>query len=671
MELQRAARAAGLALSHTDAFGRRCSVPVATLHAALAALDTGDPNPQTRFAPPVVASFEPAPICIPLRNEVIDAGELEWELKGEGESRAGRTPVANAFELPALAPGYYRLRLRAGKRRTETLLVRAPARAWLPEGSRREWGLAVQLYELVGPHSIGIGDFGDLAGLAAAAGRMGAATLGINPLHALFLAAPERASPYSPSSRLALNPLYLDIHCLPGFTEAARAQLASPRYAALTEGALIDYPALAREKLALARTAFAGFRAAGGDAAFVRYRCEANRSLTAWARYETLAGEHGADWRKWPAALHDPESAAVADFAAGHDGEIAFYLWLQWQSEVQMGAAARAAREAGMTIGLYRDLALGADPAGAEVWAGQGDFVAGLAIGAPPDQLNPRGQNWGFPPLHPARLLERGLTPFIEIIRANMRHAGALRIDHVLGLNRLFVIPEGAAADAGVYLHYPLEALLAVIVLESRHARCMVIGEDLGTVPRGLRPKLARRGILSQRLLYFERDRAGRPRAPEDYPPLALVSFGTHDLAPLAAWWHGDDLARMDRLKLWPNEALRAAAIAVRPTDRAALREALVQAQLPGAEAEVPAAAVYRWLARTPSRLLAIQPEDAFDIVAPVNVPGTVTQEPNWRRRRLPPWREWADDPRFTAVCDAVRAGRGAVAEPAGDDPAQ
>lgn len=666
---------------YTDGLYRRRRVPAATLRAVLEALDTceDEHGADVRFAPPVAASFEPATIRIQLRRGVIGAHGLEWRLAGEGREMSGRIPAeeferrghAPALVLPALEPGYYRLVFAASGRSSETLLVRAPARAWLPEGSHRDWGLAVQLYELVGPHSVGIGDFGDLAGLAEAAGNMGAAVLGINPLHALFLSAPERASPYSPNSRLALNPLYLDIRRLPGFKDTMRERTAASHDAPLNEGALIDYPALAREKLALARAAYGGYRDAGGDAAFTRYRREADRSLAAWARYEAIAAGHGADWRAWPTALCNPASAAVARFAAAHAEEIAFYLWLQWQSEVQLGAAARAARAAGMRIGLYRDLALGADPAGAEAWAGQGDFVAGLAIGAPSDRLNPRGQNWGFPPLHPARLLNHGLTHFVEVIRANMRCAGALRIDHVLGLNRLFIIPSGADADAGVYLRYPLQAMLAVIALESQRARCMVIGEDLGTVPRGLRPKLARRGILSQRLLYFEHDAAGGPRAPEDYPALALAAVGTHDLAPLTGWWHGDDLARMDRLKLWPNEALRAAMFAARPATRAALRKAFVQAELPGAEAEVPTAAVYRWLARTPSRLLTIQPEDAFGLSEPVNVPGTAAQEPNWRRRRLPPWPEWTGDPRFEAVCEAVRVERGAAGKPASDVPAQ
>lgn len=682
--LERLAEAAGLFTSYTEIDGTRRQVPPASLrallhglgHAAddadaeatLAALERGR---AARLVPPATASFEPAPPRLALNPHALRGATVEWTVLGGERALRGacaaaalaRYGEALILELPALAPGYYRVRLEAGGEASETHLVRAPAMAWRPEESARGYGISLQLYEQIGAQSIGIGDFTDLAGLGEAAGAMGAAMLGVNPLHALFLSAPAHRSPYSPSSRLAINPLYLDVRRLPGVSDAMRERLASPaaaaRIAALNAQPLIDYPAAARIKLALAREAHANFRAAGGAPGFERYASEAAPGVKAWARFETIAAAHGSNAREWPPELQDPSSAACARFVAAHAAEHDFHLWLQWQAESQLDAAAGRGRAAGLALGLYQDLALGADPCGAEVWAGRDDFATALAVGAPPDPLNPRGQNWGFPPFHPRRLLERGLAPFIELVRANMRHAGVLRIDHVLGLNRLFVIPPGASAADGAYLRYPLDLMLAVITLESQRARCMVIGEDLGTVPEGLRERLAERGILSLRLLYFEHTGTGQPRPPEDYPREALAMVGTHDVVPLPGWWRGEDLARTDRLGLWPTAAARGAAEAARPAERAAFAEGFQRAGLPEAGAEPPAAAAYRWLARTPSRLVSIQPEDALDIGEPVNVPGTLDEEPNWRRRRFPPWPEWVGDPRFVAAVRAVQAERG------------
>ncbi|MDE2023485.1 MAG: malto-oligosyltrehalose synthase [Gammaproteobacteria bacterium] len=682
--LEELAAAVGLATAYTDIAGTRHEATPVTLKALLEGLGyavdgSGAADALVALeaeyarepAPAVAASFEPAPPRLALNPAALAGSRLEWRLTGEAREAAGACAIADLEDrgtervlmLPPLAPGYYRVSVRAGVNTSETLLIRAPARAWWPETPLRGYGFAIQLYEQLGPASIGLGDFGDLAGLGEAAGAMGATILGLNPLHAPFLAAPGQASPYSPSSRLALNPLYLDVRSLPGLNAPLRERLASPafaaRIAALNAQPRIDYPAVTKLKLRIAREAFANFRAAGGDPAFAAFCGQPSAGIAAWARHETVAAEFGADFRHWPAALRAPESSALERFIAERREVCDFFLWLQWQAAEQLAAAAGRARAGGLGLGFYRDLALGADPAGAEVWAGGKDFAMGLAVGAPPDPLNPRGQNWGFPPLHPRRLCVRRLTPFIELLRANMRHAGALRLDHVLGLNRLFVIPPGVEPVEGTYLRYPLEPLLAAIVLESQRAHCLVIGEDLGTVPEGLRNQLAARGILSLRLLYFERGETGQPRAPEDYPREALTMAGTHDLPPLAGWWAGADLARTDRLGLWPSTEAREAAHAARPGERAVLRECLRRAGLPGAEAEPPAAAVYRWLARTPSRLLAIQPEDALGIADPVNVPGTTDEEPNWCRRRLPPWPQWLSDPRFIEVLRGVQQERG------------
>lgn len=681
--LRELAQSAGLATRHCEIGGALREVPPATLRAVLEALGVLRPGQapaealaafverQARsLAPPVAASFEPDPPRLPLARGFAAGEGLDWSLQGEGRRESGgcadvdRGPQGPVLRLPDLEPGYYVVSLHSGGVAAEALLIRAPARAWCAPEPERAYGFSLQLYEQLGPDSVGVGDLGDLGALGEAAGRMGAAVLGVNPLHALSLTAPGRASPYSPSSRLALNPLYLDLNRLPGSVAPTPAEepAVRARVAALNAGDRIDYAATAREKLARARAAWARFRAGGSDPAFARFLEHAPRGVAAWAEFETIAAEHGPDCFAWPAALRSRDAEAVRDFLAGREERYHFHLWLQWQADLQLGRAAEQARSGGLAIGLYHDLALGADPAGAEIWADREGFVAGVSVGAPPDPLNPRGQNWGFPPPHPRRLLERRLEPFIELVRSNMRHAGALRIDHVLGLNRLFVVPQGAAPADGAYLAYPLDALLAVVVLESRRAHCMVVGEDLGTVPAGLRERLAERGVLSLRLLYFERGRTGQPLPPEEYPRDALASIGTHDVAPFAGYWRGDDLTRTDRLGLWPSEEARAAAHAARPDEVAMLREAFSRAQLAEAGAEPPTVAAYRWLARTPCRLLAVQPEDALEISAPVNVPGTLDEEPNWCRRRLPPWPEWLADPRLLAVVRAIQEERGGPA---------
>jgi (1->4)-alpha-D-glucan 1-alpha-D-glucosylmutase len=689
--LEALAQARGLALNYTATDGTTHAVPEESLRAILEALgcDTAEParalaelevERAGELASPVVASFEPAAPVVPLNVQAFGSDRLAWTLEGEDCRLEGRCTLdelewrddESCLALPDLVPGYYRVTITGGEQCTQTRLIHAPARAWAPATPERGYGLSVQLYEQTGAKSLGIGDFSDLAGLGEAAGRMGASTLGLNPLHALFLSAPERASPYSPNSRFALNPLYLDVRRLPGMTEALRERMAGTAFAAhakaLNAQPLIDYVAVAETKLAIAREAFENFRTLEDARAFASFCQSASSRIRDWADYESIAAVHGANAGAWPAPLREREAEALARFGAEHAEEKDFYLWLQWQSAVQLEVATERAERAGLTMGFYQDLALGADPIGAEIWAGGADYVRGVSVGAPPDTLNPGGQNWGFPPLDPRRLIEQGLVPFIELIRENMRHAGVLRIDHVLGLNRLFVIPAQAGASEGAYLRYPLELMLAAIVLESHHSQCLVIGEDLGTVPDGLRERLAERGILSLRLLYFEHGETGQPRTPEAYPREALAAVGTHDLAPLAGWWHEDDIERNDRHGFWPTPEAGEAARAARAADRTALTEAFLRAGWDDAGGDPPAAGAYRWLARAPSRLLTIQPEDALDISAPVNVPGTTTAEPNWRRRRLPPWPEWLADPRLLAVIRVVQAERGERAR-RGDSP--
>ena len=528
-----------------------------------------------------------------------------------------------------------------------------PLRAYLPaalDSGPGIWGIAIQLYALRGARDWGIGDFGALADFAARAAAAGAGAVGLNPLHALHLDEPERASPYSPSSRRFLNPLYIDVETLPDFDESAPAQhlVSSPAFQAelarLRAADLVDYRGVAACKLralALLHVSFAERHANGATErgrAFLAFRESEGAALRRFAIFQALREERGRAepaqraWRNWPAELRDPASSAVAAFAAEHARRIDFFEYLQWVAQEQLAACAKAA--AAMPVGLYRDLAVSVDPDSGEAWGEQEAIVSGFSIGAPPDSWNTRGQDWGLAPLNPLALRRLGFRPFAALLRANMLHAGALRIDHVLGLWRTFWIRHGEAPSEGAYVRYPFDEMVAVLAAESQHARCIAIGEDLGTIPPGLREALARAGVLSYRLLYFERE-GNIPRRPGHYPRQALVAIGTHDLPPLAAYWRGDDLTIRAELGFFPEPGQLAAERNGRAADRAALAAALRAEGLlgEGVPEAPPIAAAYRYLARAPSRILMVQIEDALGLTGQINVPGTPDAPPNWRRR--------------------------------------
>lgn len=527
-----------------------------------------------------------------------------------------------------------------------------PSRAWLPpvlERRGRRWGIAVQLYALRSAHNWGIGDFTDLAALLRGAAVLGAAAIGINPLHALFPGRPDHASPYSPSSRHFFNPLYLDVEAIEDFAacDEARARVAGrifqAKLRAARKAAHVDYAAVAALKWPVLRMLYRSFRnrclAPRGHPraeAFRTFQREQGQALRRFAIFHALAETQGRDdWRSWPEPLQDPASKAVTAFAKEHNEAVEFHEYLQWQAALQLEIIDAAARDARMSIGLYADLAVGANPAGAEVWSAQRAFVRGVSLGAPPDPLNLSGQDWGLPPPDPITLADSDGQMMADLLDANMCHTGALRIDHILGLMRLYWIPAGAPPGEGAYVRYPWRTLLDVVARESRRHRCLVVGEDLGTVPAGLRSAMRRAGILSYRLLCFE-ERDGRFPAARDYPAPALVAFGTHDLPPLPMWWAGEDIALRERLGLWPNRRRRDEEVRQRKQARHALFEVLRQENLidgyrtPKA---APVEAAYTYLARTRCKLLMVSFEDVLDQHVQVNVPGTTDEHPNWRAR--------------------------------------
>ncbi len=526
------------------------------------------------------------------------------------------------------------------------LLTIAPARCFLPaelaHGARR-FGVAAHLYTLRRKGDQGIGDFTTLGAFAERAGAIGGAILGINPLHALFACERDRASPYHPSDRRFLDPIYLDVTALGPFGEAAgaRALLAehANEMAALSAAPLVDYGRVWALKRKVLEAAFAAFehlepaRAPRRDVA--RFVAAGGESLRRFACFEAIAETRRGSWQDWPGELSGPHASGVARFAEREARRVGFHLFLQFLGDAQLARAAERGRDGGLSLGLYRDLAVGAAADGAEAWASEGALVRGAAIGAPPDRFAPDGQNWHLAPPDP--LKPAAQSSFAGLLAANMRHAGALRIDHVMGLARLFWIPAGTGAKDGTYVSYPLDDLLGHLALESTRARSLVVGEDLGTVPEGLRARLNENAVLGCRVLWFERDGAGF-RGPRDYPVQAVASVSTHDLPTLAGWWLGLDGQERVALGISSEDGS-----ALRAAEKRALVEALAREGLLGGPVDLEAeptpallAAIHAYLARTPSMLALVQADDLAGATMAVNLPGTDRERPNWRRKLAP-----------------------------------
>ncbi|MBI4183726.1 MAG: 4-alpha-glucanotransferase [Proteobacteria bacterium] len=716
-DLDRLAHLAGIEPFYWDIFGTRHETSEAARRAILAAMgfDVGsapalaeslreyETRPWRRLVEPVTAlrlgrGGEPPAVTVALPADGRPE-RLRWSLaredgeRIEGEERTdalapvedrevdGRRVVRLRLPLArdGIVPGYHRLTVEAGKAGASAALIAAPARAFLPEfivrGERR-WGVACHLYQLRSAGDWGVGDFADLGALAETVAGRGADFVGLNPLHALFPGKPEHASPYSPSSRLFLNPLYVDMAGVPEFAAdpEARRLAGSAEFerslAAARASPHVDYTAAARRKRAVLERLFAAFETGAPPArrnAFEVFLGAGGEPLRRFALFEALSERHlERPWHQWPEPLRRPDSPAAAAFADAERPRLRFHLYLQWLADTQLAEAAARARAAGMAVGLYRDLAVGASPDGFDTWADGGSLALGARFGAPPDAFNPSGQDWGLPPLNPVALRERAFAPFARVLAANMRHAGALRIDHVMALVRLYWIPPGAKAAEGAYLRYPLDDLLAVVALESHRNRCLVIGEDLGTVPEGFRERMAEEGLLSYRLFIFEREPDGRFKRAGAYPARAVAAATTHDLPTVAGYWRGADIAVKRRLG---RREEGAEADRARERDRlvAVLAEAgLIGADFPRAP-EIPeeamtrlVLALHRFLAASPAALLLVNLDDLLVEEAQLNVPGTVEEYPNWRRRLAVAIERLGGDPRLAATAAALAAaGRG------------
>ncbi|WP_328538724.1 4-alpha-glucanotransferase [Streptomyces sp. NBC_00344] len=651
MSLARLAALHGVATSYSPSDDVTVPVSDTTVIAVLAAMDVDASTPEAvsealarqeaaeaeRLLPPtVVATADSAPPQAV--RDLPDGTVLRIETEGDGAVvRVGPGDESDRAwqQLPL---GVHRLRAEAPDGRTaRAVLVVSPGR--VPQPPRRTHGFLVQLYSLLSTRSWGMGDLGDLAELAAWSGRVyGTGFVQVNPLHAAVHGTPSDPSPYRPSSRRFPDPVHLRIEAVPEYAYVADhshpGRAAVLRDAVLRKDALIDRDAvwaLKKEALELVARIPLG---PGRRAAYADFLAQQGQALDDHATWCALAEAHGPDWHTWPAGLRDPRSPETARARVELQQRVDFHMWLAWLTDTQLADAQRTALEAGMDIGLVHDLAVGVHPGGADAWAQQDAFASGMSVGAPPDAFNARGQDWGLPPWRPDVLAASGYAPFRGLLRGILRNAGALRIDHVMGLFRLWWVPEGSDPTEGTYVRYDADAMLAVLALEAHRAGAPVIGEDLGTVESGVRDTLSSSGVLGTSVLWFERDwsATGRPLPPERWREQCVATATTHDLPSTAARLTGEHVELRYRLGLLTRPLGQEQA-----EDRAEVAEwlgclsrlGLLPEGLGSEEGEV--RAVYRFLLRTPALMTGIWLPDAVGDRRPQNLPGTWDQYPNWR----------------------------------------
>ena len=562
------------------------------------------------------------------------------------------------IKLPQLACGYYTLSAETGGKSCFVRLIVAPESVYQPKllanGGRMN-GLTMHLYSLRSERNWGIGDFTDLLNLMKYAAEKKLDFVGINPLHALFTSKPAFASPYSPSSREWLNPIYLDVEKVGAFTynEQLKNWLAQPkirqRIAALRITETVTYTAVwacKRDALHMAFNAFEQDTCEAAEnerAAFEVFVLEKGKALQGFGLFEALdqyysrPGQVG--WQSWPSEFHQPDGEAVEKFARSHEREIRFYMWLQWLCAEQLREVNQAAVEYGVKLGIYGDLAVGVARGSADTWLNRQDYCMDLSVGAPPDPLGPTGQNWDLPPLNPLMLKHTGYEKFAHLLRENMRLYGVLRIDHVMALCRLWWVLNGKTADFGAYVHYDAEVMFAILALESRRNRCVIIGEDLGTVPDEARHLLNRYQVFSYKVMYFSKGWNGF-QLPEEYPEQAITVISTHDVAPLAGYWTGKDLDTMFKLGTLPDAAAFQTALDEREHDKADLLDKLKETGCLGADVQMPAkadetllAALHKYGALSRSKLYAVQLENLLGVIDNLNVPGVTEGYPNWAQK--------------------------------------
>jgi 4-alpha-glucanotransferase len=663
------ARRAGLDSDWTDAAGRPQRVALEALVRILGALgfpcSTTAEGRESRDRllarecsarpPPLVTAASGRVFRMPLAGIVGDvAAELVQE-DGVCRSLTLRRQGTSLVGPGIAAPGYHRLRFAD----REVQLAVAPRRCLSiadVAGGRRRWGLAVQLYSLAREGDGGIGDTTALRGLLSSAARHGADAVALSPVHSLFAANGRHISPYAPSNRLFLNPLYADpSDALPGVCLLRRPDLERME--------LIDWPTAARAKYAAIRETFDRLKD-NPPSALAEFIAQGGARLREHALFEAVHAHWmdparcQADWRRWPQEWRGPATPAVAAFAAASPREVLYHQFLQWLATVSFTRAQASAHAAGMSIGLIADLAIGVDPAGSHAWTRPTDLLTGLSVGAPPDIYIPSGQDWGLVAISPMALVDAGFEPFIATVRAALRHAGGLRIDHAMGLLHLWLVPHGALAAEGAYLNYPLDDMLRLLALESHRHHAVVVGEDLGTVPPEFRARLREAGVAGMDVLWFQRD-GERFQRPAQWRPDAMAMTTTHDLPTVAGWWSGSDIAERARLGIVGGEDASARSASRAMLWRAFVEEGVASADpLKTGDAGAAVNGALGFVARSPSPLMVVPAEDLLARTAQPNLPGTVDEHPNWRRRLPVKADEMLDDPAVAARVAHIRKER-------------
>ena len=594
--------------------------------------------------------------------------------------------------LPSVSnDGYHQLNLQlADAVSVNSRLIATPDTCYLLdsfEGSKKIWGIGLQLYSLRSKRNWGIGDFSDLNNVCKILAPLGVDFIGLNPLHTLFPHLPENASPYSPSSRKFLNPIYLDIESTEEFASSQKLQMQvnthdfQNRLKSLRQSDLVNYSATWKIKLEAFESLYQQFKLQLLDIEssrikmFRQFQCEGGTDLYQFSLFEALQAfyhQQNPDikaWQQWPEAFHNPESDSVKVWAESNADRIEFQQYLQWQTELQLSDVQATCKRLGMQVGLYNDLAVGDEIYSSTCWTKQSKFALDVSVGAPPDDLSLLGQDWGLPPQLPQSLKDSAYQLFIDTLSANMHHAGALRIDHVMGLMRLYWVPEGDTADQGTYINYPFDDLLGILALESHRNQCLIVGEDLGTVPDEVRHKLWLKRILSYRVLFFEKNwHQGTYKQPNEYPLHALCTAGSHDLPTLKEYWNNNDLIRRETLDLFPSEEMKHQQWQARNDDRHAIKQTLFNEGLISKEAfednieselsPALALSIQKYMARSQSLLMTVQLEDILSQENQINIPGTVSEYPNWRHKITIDIEDWSSRSELELFSKAISAER-------------
>lgn len=617
---------------------------------------------------------------IPIDGELINSSVIE-----DAEFQEYLLKIEHTLPL-----GYHTLELLAEDRDeiASMRMIMAPTKCYHPQqilDGNKVWGLSVQLYCVKSQNNWGIGDFSDLAQLVASAAQKGANFIGLNPIHALYPANPDACSPYGPSSRRWLNFIYIDVTAIEGYeTEAVQSVVNNPEFTASLDFArkveYVDYEAVTCLKLSALNQVFEYFndtylsKNTKVNKAFKQFVLDGGESLQMLAVYDALQESLSAQkkpswgWPVFPKDFSDYTSKGVAKFKKANAKRIKFYLFLQWQAALQLEAANNVADESGMSIGIYRDLAVGVSEGSAEIWGNKDLYCTDASVGAPPDVLGPLGQNWGLPPMDPAKLYQQQYQPIIDLFDSNMRSSGALRIDHVMALLRLWWVVRGDDAKEGGYVYYPVDDLLGILALESQRHKSLVIGEDLGTVPEEIRTKLAHNGVYSYRVFFFEQAEDGGFFSPSHYPVQSMSTLTTHDMPTLTGYWHCDDLELGKQLGLYPTDEILSTLYASRHDNKQEILNSLhghhsIPEWMDRNVDHLPMNTALNFgmqthMATGSSALLSLQLEDWLQMDKPVNVPGTYSEYPNWKRKLSRDLEDVFSDPELTQLAQNLTDAR-------------